>query len=125
MTLRYIPAKNERKIKRTNGANIGIIGILLIAGIMFAILMLNNNVANAATQGNAITAANQVKIPNHGNNTLHLGNTTQAQRKEAAKNAKKKAAAAGLTVAAPTLVPGPSGLLIPDYFGITPNYANS
>ncbi len=121
----YLTAKNERKVKRTIDASIGFIGILLIAGTLFAILLFSSSVAFAAetpaTTDNSVTAPDQIQNPNHGHTMpLKLRNTTQAQRQDAAKKIKQKAAASGLIVTAPTLVPGPSGLLVPDYFGFTP-----
>lgn len=46
MRLRNRSAKNEPKVKRTFYANIGYLGVLLAAGILFTVLMLNSSVAS-------------------------------------------------------------------------------
>ena len=51
-----------------------------------------------------------------------MGTTTNAQRQAAAQRAAAARAAAGSTIQ-PALVPGPG--TTPDYFGTTPNWANS
>ena len=49
MRFRNASAKNERKPKRTFYASIGFLGILLAAGIIFTVLMLNSSLASPIT----------------------------------------------------------------------------
>ena len=121
MKLKSIQAKNERKGKRTKLA-IGIVGLLLIAGIIFTILILNSNVASASNGQNQAV----VDKSNHSQTVKeriaalpHLRNTTNEQRKKVA--VKKAMAIKSINIVAPVLNPGG----IPDYFGTIPNYANS
>jgi len=46
MRFRNASAKDERKVKKTFYASIGFIGILLAAGMLFTVLMLNSSVAS-------------------------------------------------------------------------------
>ncbi len=48
--LKYILAKNERKVKRTIYVSIGLIGILFITAILLTILPLNSSVASASSR---------------------------------------------------------------------------
>ena len=60
--LGYIPSKDERKVKRTINVSIGLIGILLIAGILFTVLLLNSNVSSAASAGSDASDGNAINL---------------------------------------------------------------
>ncbi len=78
--------------------------------------------------GMAAVAMNYVK-PEHvlaqgiGPQKTKKGKITPADRKAAAARTKAARQAAGITNVA--LVPNGAGVMVPDYFGTTPNYANS
>ncbi len=142
-TLRYIPSKNERKIKRTTGVSIGFIGLLLTAGILFTILLLNSSVAapSTAPDSSAVTTPDSQNLnANAAPDTQSVLITDKETQKKAAERlkekrdlpAKRNAAAerykkAGISVAEGILaLPAgmdPGGL--PHYYGPYPNYANS
>ncbi len=130
--LGYILSKDERKVKRTINVSIGFVGILLIAGILFTILLLNSNVSSAASVSSSpsysnaagtsmdlnASAAHAAPIMPKGNNI------TKAMREAtAARNIKTRQAAGISAPAVP--VPGVNQPGTPDYFGTIPNYANS
>jgi FtsP/CotA-like multicopper oxidase with cupredoxin domain len=127
-------AKNVRKVRRKIDASIGIIGILLIAGIMFAILMFNINVAIAEND----VATSDSSVPTKDSQTLNanaaqtqinsiMGMLTPKQkvalRKLSAKNLKTDIGTQ--TFIQPDIFTGDDGVMIPDYFGPYPNFANS
>lgn len=132
----------EQKRKRTNNDIAGFIGLLLIAGILFSILILNSSAAdtsNSTSSDNAIRIApsnNSIlnvdavqvnakkEVDNKDNKVMKKMKEEPALRKDAAarfKAARDEVLAAGGTLAAPQLDPGG----IPHYFGPYPNYANS
>ncbi|MCX9084032.1 MAG: hypothetical protein OIN87_04435 [Candidatus Methanoperedens sp.] len=125
MSLKSNSGQNAPDNKKIHINTIKFLGILLVGTFLIATVLSNisfgagNNAANA----NTITNANPNQI-NH-QNPMPMRSTTQAMRKAGAKNLQQTAAAAGVTVSAPMLMPGPSGLLVPDYFGMTPNFALS
>ncbi|MCX9012456.1 MAG: hypothetical protein OIN66_15225 [Candidatus Methanoperedens sp.] len=137
----YAPAKDERKVKRTIGAGIGFIGILLTAGILFTIFLLNSSVASdssgASYNSGAVTMSDSQKLNANASPDVQSVLITDNQRKAAELlkmahelPAKRKAAAerlkatlAASAIAPASVTPGPG--LTPDYFGIYPNYANS
>ncbi len=130
--MKYKGIENELKLKRTIFVSIGFIGILFAIGIMLAMLPLNSSAAiPTASDNSAVTAANSQAV---GANAAPFDPTMRMPPMRAMAPAERNAAAAriailrqaaGVTIAAPTLVPGPTGILVPDYFGTTPNFANS
>lgn len=74
--LRYRPAKDEHKAKRTIDASIGFIGLLLIAGILFSILLLNSSVAS---EGSPASDTNEVITS--GSQALNANATLDAKTK--------------------------------------------
>ncbi|VVB96180.1 Laccase [uncultured archaeon] len=140
MKLRNISANKKRNARRKINAGIGFVEILLIAGILFAILLINGSVASTSdgpASGNAVTtpdsqsqganvAPDTQSNPNAQDKTKSNIRTkpkmTGAERKAAADRAAAARKAAGIIApAVPTMNPGGT----PDYFGIIPNYANS
>ena len=142
MRFRNASAKDERKVNRTFYASIGFLGILLAAGVIFAVLMLNSCFASTLTDVANISPRSISSGPvnlseNHTKSSIDaFGTTIQlrtqrvtiTERKTAAerfrtlyKSAQVKAAAQGLTAAPPLFNPG--GL--PHYFGPYANWANS
>lgn len=96
------------------------IGILLISGILFSTFLLDIHVADASSNAKNSTAVSQ---SNASSSMPTRANITKDMREKAAAElikARQAAAEAGkqFKIAA---VPGGT----PDYFGITPNYANS
>ncbi|VVB87825.1 Laccase [uncultured archaeon] len=123
--LKYEPAKARRKSRIIHVSN-GFIGIVLTAGILFSVLLVNSSVVGVASTGSdaaSIGAATSTTMQDQTLNTNALDahtkhRTTSAERKAAAIRAHKNPASGALVTA-----PNPGG--IPDYFGTTPNYANS
>ncbi|VVB84824.1 Laccase [uncultured archaeon] len=118
------------KAKRTIHAINVFIVILLTAGILFSIFVLNvsSSIASTASSGTG-TAVAAAGTPTGGNtNTLMptSAHTTKAQRDFAAALL-IKARSASLTTG--TAAPAPAGVNVPggtaDYFGTIANYANS
>ena len=142
MRLKKAPANNECKANRTFYASIGFLGILLAAGILFTVLMLNSGVASpladiANISPRSISSGPVNLSENHTKSSIDSFGTaiqlrttkvTIAERKAAAerfrsqhRSAQAKAAAKGLTATPPTFKPGG----IPHYFGPYANWANS
>ncbi|MCX9025835.1 MAG: hypothetical protein OIN85_07045 [Candidatus Methanoperedens sp.] len=137
MELKWLSAKNKSIAKRTLYASIGFIGIMLAVGILFTLLPLNGNVASGAvssTDGNASYTVRHVTTMN--NQTIdvtaapRMRNYTNAQRVidairiTNARIAASRTRAPGSIKNITPLVPG-TPAQNPDYFGTTPNYANS
>ncbi|PWB54837.1 MAG: hypothetical protein C3F06_03435 [Candidatus Methanoperedenaceae archaeon] len=135
----YIPDKKKHISKKMNKASFGM--ILLIAGILFSIFLLNSSAAVTsiipASEGSSVTSAqNQSLSENTGNNAQSNAvdkikpikkRKTKEERAAAAKNKKALLDATANAIINPALVgPAPgSSLLTPDYWGFAPNYANS
>ena len=130
MKLIPIAVKNELEGERTNLACIRIIGIILAAGILFTMLILNSNVAsanNSENQNVVDKSIHSLTLEERIAALPHFRNLTNEQRKAiAVRNAqermKKQATSPGrITIQSMTMNSGG----IPDYFGTIPNYANS
>jgi FtsP/CotA-like multicopper oxidase with cupredoxin domain len=142
--LEHMPTKDERKVKRTINVSIGFVGILLVAGILFTVLLLNSSVSSAASAGSdasynsaANTPDNQaLTSPDSAVSDTKTEDTkikseskriTPAERNAAAKRLKSSlisgAIAPGAAIGIAAVPPGPGS--VPDYFGIYPNYASS
>jgi FtsP/CotA-like multicopper oxidase with cupredoxin domain len=130
---------HEQKKKRTTNDIAGFIGLLLIAGVLFSILILSGSAAdtsNSTSSDNSITVssannsflnADAVQVnakKEKDNKVIKKMKEEPALRKDAAarfKAARDEVLAAGGMLAMPHLDPGG----IPHYFGPYPNYANS
>ncbi len=137
MNLKSISTNTERKEKRTNYASIGFIGILFIVGILFTISLMGSIVASGddtqQTNNTVTTKNNQTMSSSTASVSLTMlrNRTTNAQRVQAARDIINitnatitNASSMGITgLAVPAVLAVPGGM--PDYFGTTPNYANS
>jgi len=132
--LRYRPAKDERKAKITIDASIGFIGILLIAGILFSILLLNSSGASEGSPASDSSAIDsQQDVPDK---TLNANAAQDVKTKPKFKDmknetAQRKAASKRLkeSIEAQAVIGPGSGpcdtTYGPHYFGPCPNYATS
>ncbi|NJD75549.1 MAG: hypothetical protein FIB08_00445 [Candidatus Methanoperedens sp.] len=142
MKSRYKSAKGEYKARRTIHTRLGFIGILLTAGILFSLMLLNSSVGSTAsavsdasysgvvdskdpnanapdTQKKIAVADNQKKATER----LKEKRDLPAKRKAAAERYKKAGASVAAGISALPAGMDPGGL--PHYYGPFPNYANS
>jgi FtsP/CotA-like multicopper oxidase with cupredoxin domain len=133
MKLRNVSAKYKRKVKKTDHVSLEFTGILLAAGILLTVLVLNSSAADPSNADSCLINISDIQ-------TLSSNATPGAQDYSRSKviskwqaPAEREAAAerfkanyttvqgANATKAAPMLAPG----AVPHYFGPYPNYANS
>jgi len=125
MKIKYTPEKKVGKVKRIINTSIGFIGLLLIAGLLISMLVIDRSDAVSSTEspGSAVTTANSQNLNANAapapNINPKIGSMTPDQKK-ALRNAaaeRLKAAVEAGTVIQSTLVTDPTGALIPHYFG--------
>ncbi len=128
-------SKGDHEVKREINITIGLIGILLTAGILFTVLLLNSSAASASDVSNtpqntaALNAQDQnpslvasaTAYQDKAKQIKRFRSTTPLQRRESAVRIAKIRKAAGTVITPSALTPGGT----PDYFGTIPNYANS
>ena len=127
MKTREISIKKRRIARKTMDSGIGIIGLVLTAGIIFTILLMNSSDASATPAPDSTAKTVDANAAANAQINSIMGAMTPKQRNALRKvTAERLKEAVGVqAIIQPQLQTGNDGFLIPDYFGPYPNYANS